>query len=63
MRLVLFICCCAAMAGCTTGTVPVSKPCGVITDSLATVKGATPADTRRIDIHVERGIAAGCWSR
>jgi hypothetical protein len=35
----------------------------VITDSLMTVRGATPADTRRIDIHFERGVAAGCWSR
>lgn len=44
-------------------TVPVDRPCGVITDSLATVQGATPADTRRIDVHFERGVAAGCWGR
>lgn len=44
-------------------TVPVDRPCGVITDSLATVRGATPADTRRIDVHFERGVAAGCWGR
>lgn len=42
---------------------PVDRPCGVITDSLMSVRGATPADVRRIDIHFERGVAAGCWSR
>jgi len=41
----------------------VTRPCGVITDSLMTVKGKTPADDKRIDIHFERGIAAGCWDR
>jgi hypothetical protein len=35
----------------------------VIADSLMNVRGATTADTRRIDIHFERGVAAGCWSR
>lgn len=49
------------LAACQTVTV--DRPCGVITDSLRDVRGATPADTRRIDIHVERGIAAGCWGR
>lgn len=42
-------------------TVPVDRPCGVIRDSLKTVRGATPADARRIDVHFERGRAAGCW--
>lgn len=51
-----------AASACQTAA-PVSKPCGVIVDSLATVRGATPADTRRIDLHFERGVAAGCWSR
>lgn len=51
-----------AVSACQT-TAPVDRPCGVITDSLATVRGATPADTRRIDIHFERGVSAGCWKR
>ena len=51
-----------AASACQT-TAPVDKPCGVITDSLMSVQGATPADTRRIDLHFERGVAAGCWRR
>lgn len=51
-----------AASACQTAA-PVDRPCGVIRDSLATVKGATPADTRRIDIHFESGVAAGCWGR
>lgn len=47
------------LAGCQT--VAVDRPCGVIRDSLRTVIGATPDDSRRITIHYERGRAAGCW--
>ena len=47
------------LTGCQS--VPVDRPCGVIRDSLKTVRGVTPADARRIDIHYERGRAAGCW--
>jgi hypothetical protein len=50
------------LAGCQS-TSPVDRPCGVIIDSLRDVKGATPADTRRVDVHFERGVAAGCWKR
>jgi hypothetical protein len=50
-----------ALAGCQSA--PVDRPCGVIVDSLQDVRGATPADVRRIDIHFERGVAAGCWKR
>lgn len=53
----------ALVASACGKTVPVDKPCGVIADSLREVRGATPADTRRIDIHFERGVAAGCWGR
>lgn len=49
-------------AACQT-TAPVDRPCGVITDNLMSVRGATPSDTKRIDIHFERGVAAGCWTR
>jgi hypothetical protein len=49
----------AVIAGCAS--VPVDRPCGVIRDSLYDVKGATPSDVRRIDVHFERGKAAGCW--
>jgi hypothetical protein len=48
------------LAACQTPPVHVA-PCGVIRDSLKDVRGASPADTKRIDIHFERGRAAGCW--
>lgn len=51
-----------AASACQTAA-PVDRPCGVITDSLRSVQGRTPEDTRRIDIHFERGVAAGCWPR
>jgi hypothetical protein len=52
-----------ALAGAACQTVPVDRPCGVIADSLRDVRGATPADVRRIDVHFERGVAAKCWGR
>jgi hypothetical protein len=52
-----------AASACQPKEAPVNRPCGVIADSLMNVRGATTADTRRIDIHFERGVAAGCWSR
>lgn len=55
--------CGIALAVSACQTAPVDRPCGVISDSLRDVQGATPADTRRIDVHFERGIAAGCWGR
>jgi hypothetical protein len=61
MRAVIIIGAALALSACSTVTV--DRPCGVIIDSLRDVQGATPAMTRRIDIHVERGIAAGCWPR
>ncbi len=51
-----------ALAGCQT-TVPVDRPCGVIRDSLASVRATTPAGQQRLDIHFERGVVAGCWTR
>ena len=51
-----------AASACQT-TSPVDRPCGVIEDDLRTVMGATREDTRRIDRHFERGVAAGCWKR
>lgn len=50
-----------AMVLAACQTVPVDRPCGVIRDSLKTVNATTPADQRRLDIHFERGRAAGCW--
>lgn len=50
-----------ALAGCLTA--PVDRPCGVITDSLKDVRGATPEGDKRISIHFERGVAARCWGR
>ena len=51
-----------AVSACTTEA-PVTRPCGVLSDSLKTVRGATAADDKRISIHFERGVAAGCWDR
>ncbi|WNJ88452.1 hypothetical protein [Bosea sp. 685] len=62
LRIALALGTALAASACQT-TAPVDRPCGVITDSLLSVRGATPADTRRIDIHFERGVAAGCWRR
>ena len=52
-----------AASACAKEPPPVTKPCGVISDSLMTVKGKTPEDDRRVDKHFERGVAAGCWDR
>lgn len=49
-----------ALAGCQSSAPP-SRPCGVIRDNLATVQATTPAGQQRLDIHYERGKAAGCW--
>lgn len=62
MRRVIVIAIAAALAGCASPA-PVSKPCGVIIDALVDVRGKTPADDRRIDVHHQRGAAAGCWDR
>jgi hypothetical protein len=48
---------------CLPNGSPGNRPCGVIADSLMNVRGATSAGTRRIDIHFEHGVAAGCWER
>ena len=47
------------LGGCQT--VPVKDACGVIRDNLATVKATTPGGQQRLDVHFERGKAAGCW--
>lgn len=49
------------LAACASA--PVDRPCGVITDSLKDVRGADSSERRRIDMHFERGVAAGCWGR
>lgn len=54
--LVAFLTACASPA-------PVDRPCGVIIDSLKDVQGADANERRRIDVHFERGVAAGCWPR
>lgn len=60
MRAVIILSVALLLAGCQSTRVSL-EPCGVIQDSLKDVRGATPKDTRRIDIHFERGRAAGCW--
>lgn len=51
-----------ALAGCVP-TQPVSKPCGVIVDSLESVHATTKQGEVRISKHFERGVRAGCWGR
>jgi hypothetical protein len=51
------------LGACAQGPAPVSKPCGVIVDPLHDVRGMTAKMDRRIDLHNERGVAAGCWDR
>lgn len=63
MRTVTLLALAALLAGCGRQEVAIGQPCGVISDSLREVEGKTLADTRRIDSHFERGVAAGCWSR
>lgn len=62
MKRVLIILPLLAVAACAT-PVPVDRPCGVIIDSLRDVQGKNGAERRRVDIHFERGVAAGCWRR
>lgn len=51
------------LMGMSCQTVPVNRPCGVITDSLQDVRGTTPEGDLRISQHFERGVAASCWKR
>lgn len=60
MKIITAIIMTAALAACQTPA-PVNRPCGVINDSLLTVQATTPAGQQRLDIHYERGRAAGCW--
>lgn len=50
-----------ALSGCAS--VPVNKPCGVVNDSLLGVEATTRDGDRRLALHYERGLAAGCWHR
>lgn len=63
LRIALALGIALAVSACAKEPLPVTRPCGVITDSLMTVKGKTPEDDRRVDKHFERGVAAGCWGR
>lgn len=60
MRKVAIMALMALLPACQTAA-PGSAPCGVIRDSLKTVQASTSAGQQRIDIHFERGRAAGCW--
>jgi hypothetical protein len=63
MRNALIAAAAALLAGCATAVPPpADKPCGVIEDALADVRGRTPEMDRRIDAHHARGVAAGCWN-
>jgi hypothetical protein len=59
MRVAAFLVIALALAGCQT--VPVDRPCGVIKDSLLGVNATTSDGQRRLNVHHERGAAAGCW--
>ena len=48
------------LGGCQTAA-PVDHPCGVLKDSLKSVRATTPAGNTRLAVHYERGRAAGCW--
>lgn len=60
MRRLIIVTFCIGLAACAR-PVTIANPCGVIIDSLKDVRGATPAETRRIDKHHGRGFEAGCW--
>lgn len=62
-HLILAGLCAVSLAGCAGGPQPVDKPCGVITDSLQNVNATSTAGQERLDVHFERGTAAGCWKR
>lgn len=47
------------LAACQTA--PVDQPCGVIRDDLKTVLAITKEGQQRLDVHYQRGRAAGCW--
>jgi hypothetical protein len=51
----------AALGACAS--VPVTKPCGVLADSLMDVTATTRDGERRISRHFEAGVRAGCWGR
>lgn len=60
MRAMIILCAALALAGCQTAA-PVNRPCGVIRDSLASVRARTNDGQQRLDVHYARGRAAGCW--
>ena len=60
MRIALMVIVSAMLTACQTAA-PVNRPCGVIRDSLLSVHATTPAGQQRLDVHFERGRAAGCW--
>ena len=62
LRIALVVGIAIAVSACATEA-PTTRPCGVLSDSLQSVRGQTPSDDRRISIHFERGVAAGCWGR
>lgn len=59
MRALIVIMLLGVLAGCAS--VPVDKPCGVIRDSLSSVKATTAGGQQRLDVHYERGRSVGCW--
>ncbi len=61
MRMIIIMAALALLAGCARAPLPVDRPCGVLTDSLAGVDATTREGERRLAIHHARGRAAGCW--
>ena len=62
MRALMVLAVMAILTACQSPA-PVNRPCGVIHDGLAGVSATTPAGQQRLDVHFERGVAAGCWGR
>jgi hypothetical protein len=62
MRTIAIMAIMALFPACQTPA-PVSRPCGVIRDSLLTVQAMTQAGSQRLAVHYERGKAAGCWGQ
>ena len=57
----ILICLASMLSACASAPSPVNRPCGVIRDSLIDVNATTPDGQRRLNVHHERGAAAGCW--
>jgi len=63
MKVFLLLAGLGAALGACVSSVPVNRPCGIISDSLMDVTATTRDGERRISRHFEAGVRAGCWGR